>query len=87
MVSLFIDNGVGFVLSVVYFSPSIEQLVYNELKNHLCVYSSLLTNRLHDKAAEICWLIVEIAMLQMQNTSEYMNSIHSMHHSFYHVYW
>ena len=53
------------VLSMVCFSPSIEQrkqayncnvydvgVVHNEQMNHLCVYRRLLTQRLHGKAAD-----------------------------------
>ena len=55
---------------MVHFSPSIEQrklfynceandlgvvwCSYNKWINHLRVYRHLLTNRLHDKAAEVC---------------------------------
>ena len=68
--SSFIDSEVGLVLSMVRFSPSIEQrkqfynceanglgvvwCSYNKWKNSLCVYRPLLTNRLHGKATELC---------------------------------
>jgi len=58
IMSLLIDSGVGLVLSMVCFSPSIQQrkqvynwkannmgVVYNEWTNRSCVYGHLLTNR------------------------------------------
>ena len=63
---------------MVCFSPSIEQQKqfykfkandlsvvwsrYNGRIVYICVYRHLLTNRLHDKAAKLCWLTAEIAL-------------------------